>query len=77
MALLGLPNNPQQLIQSAFNDDSLLTHYPLQLRAVTSLLQMARDLMRAGQFSSSTAASLGNDLHITDVLRMMQSLFIS
>jgi hypothetical protein len=74
--LMELPNKPpDDFLDNAFVQDSLLSHYPVELRAVTSLLQMARDLIRVNSFVPSRLTSLGEELHATDIVRMMQSTF--
>jgi hypothetical protein len=76
MGVLGLVSqNPEALLQRAFADDTLLSRYPIELRAVTSLLQMARDLIRVNGFVPSRLTSLTEGLHAADVVRVMQSTF--
>jgi hypothetical protein len=76
MKLLGLPEPPPALLQRAFREDALLSHYPIELRAVTSLLQMARDLSRTNAFFHSGQTFLTEDLHAADILRAMHSIFL-
>jgi hypothetical protein len=76
MNLLGLSHDPQGLLQRAFAEDPLLSHYPIELRAVTSLLQLARDLIRVNGFVPSRQTFLIEGLHADDVLRLMQSTFL-
>jgi hypothetical protein len=74
--LLGLQSpSPAALMQRAFSDDSLLSHYPPELRAVTSLLQIARDLSRVNGFTPARLTALTDDLHGADILRLMKSTF--
>jgi hypothetical protein len=76
IGLMQLPNNPSgTLLHDAFVQDTLLSHYPIELRAVTSLLQMVRDLIRVNSFVPSHLTSLTEGLHAADVLQMMQSTF--
>jgi hypothetical protein len=76
MNLLGLEGDGAALLQQAFGEDTLLSHYPIELRAVTSLLQMARDLSRTNAFFHSGQTFLTEGLHGADVLRMMLSTFL-
>jgi hypothetical protein len=69
-------DEPEELLQRAFDQDSLLNHYPIELRAVTSLLQMARDLIRVNSFIPSRLTSLVEESPAGDVVRMMQSTFL-
>jgi len=73
--LLRLSKDPDALLQRAFAEDTLLSHYPIELRAVTSLLQLTRDLIRVNGFVPSRLTSLTEDLHAADLVRMMQSMF--
>jgi len=73
--LLKLSKEPDVLLQRAFAQDTLLSHYPIELRAVTSLLQMVRDSIRVNSFVPPRLASLTEGIHAADVLRMMQSTF--
>jgi hypothetical protein len=63
-------------MQRAFAQDSLLYRYPIELRAVTSLLQLVRDLIRVNGFVPSRLTSLVEEVHAGDVIRMMQSTFL-
>jgi hypothetical protein len=74
--LLNLAANPADLMQRAFAQDSLLNRYPIELRAVTSLLQLVRDLIRVNGFVPSRLTSLVEEVHAGDVIRMMQSTFL-
>jgi hypothetical protein len=76
MNLLGLGGDPQALLQRAFSEDALLSHYPIELRAVTSLLQMARDLSRTNAFFPSGQTFLTEGVHAGDILRAMHSVFL-
>jgi hypothetical protein len=73
--LLKLSRDSDALLQEAFAHDSLLSDYPIELRAVTSLLQMVRDLIRLNSFVPSRLTSFTEGLHAADVIRMMQSTF--
>jgi hypothetical protein len=75
MKLLGLNQDTGNLLQLAFSEDSLLSRYPIELRAVTSLLQMARDLIRVNGFVHSPHTFLADGMHAADELQMMQSVF--
>jgi hypothetical protein len=76
MTPLGVSAKTNDLLERGFTEDSLLSRYPIELRAVTSLLQMARDLVRTNGFIHSQQTFLSDDLHAVDVLRMMQSVFL-
>jgi hypothetical protein len=75
MKLLELTPKTDSLLQRGFAEDALLSRYPMELRAVTSLLQMARDLIRVNNFAQRRPTFLADGLHAVDVLRMMQSVF--
>ncbi|HZU38207.1 MAG TPA: hypothetical protein VFA18_19950, partial [Gemmataceae bacterium] len=75
MNQLGLKQDASGLLQRGFAGDSLLSRYPIELRAVTSVLQMARDLTRVNGLVRTPQTFLGGPMHAADVLRMMHSLF--
>jgi len=73
--LLGLPAPDSSLLQTAFVEDTLLSHYPPELRAVTSLFQIARDLQRSNAFFMSKQTRLTDDLHAGELVQALQNLF--
>jgi hypothetical protein len=77
MNVLGLPHDENALLQRAFADDPLVSHWPIELRAVTSLLQMGRDLIRVNGFVPEGRTTLTDELRAGGVLRAMLSTFLS
>jgi hypothetical protein len=78
MTVLQLPaGGADGLLRAAFLDDRLLSQYPAELRAVTSLLQIARDLRRVNSFFQSGQTHLTEQAHATDIIRGIQGLFCS
>jgi hypothetical protein len=75
MNMLGLPNDRAALLQQSFAEDSLISHYPLELSVLTRLLATFRDLERLNHFVLHRQTFLNDQLHLTDALRMMKSAF--
>ncbi len=76
LKLLGPAAVPGGLLARAFLEDALLSRYPIELRAVISLLQMTRDLSRTNAFFHSGQTFLTANSHAADILRAMHSVFL-
>jgi hypothetical protein len=77
MKLLNLNQDAATLLQTAFSEDTLLCRYPPELGAVVALLQVLRNLIRTNSFVQARATFLTDELHFADILRAMQSTFLS
>jgi hypothetical protein len=78
MQALGLPHSAtdrMKLLRRAFDEDSLLSKYPLELDGLIQLIDLARTFINANHFIPTTTATLADDTHIAVSLPMLARAF--
>ena len=78
MTALELPHTAKQresLLQRAFDEDTLLSKYPLELDGLIRLIDIARTFVSANHFIPEPAAVLGDTTHMAIALPMLASVF--
>jgi hypothetical protein len=79
MQTLGLPHTAtdrNKLLRRGFDEDSLLSKYPLELDGLIRLIEIARTFINANHFIPTTTATLADDTHIAVALPMLARAFI-
>jgi len=79
MTALGLPHTAKQretLLQKAFDEDTLLSNYPIELDGLIRLIDIARTFIGVNHFIPQPAAVLGDSTHIATALPMLASAFM-
>ena len=78
MTALGLPHTAKRresLIARAFDDDMLLSNYPLELDGLLRLIDIARTFVSLNQFIPKPAAVLDDATHMAISLPMPAGVF--
>ncbi|CAG8866451.1 hypothetical protein PS861_01468 [Pseudomonas fluorescens] len=75
MTALNLPHDRQRLLARAFQEDALLSNYPLELDAVTRYIDMLRSFSLANWFVPETTPTLRDDTHLTQTLDLFSRPF--
>jgi hypothetical protein len=78
MTALELPHTAKQresLLQRAFDEDTLLSSYPLELDGLIRLIDIARTFVSANHFIPEPAAVLRDTTHMAIALPMLASVF--
>jgi hypothetical protein len=75
MKLLGLSQDRDSLLKRGYDEDPLLSRYPLPLETLVALLKHLRALRRLGQTIQVPTALLADGQHLIDVLPRLQSIF--
>jgi lysophospholipase L1-like esterase len=75
MKLLGLKYDPSDLLQTAFNDDKLLSQYPVELDYLGSALHLLRTAQHANHFIANLVQPLDDNSHLVSILHAMTSVF--
>jgi hypothetical protein len=79
MAALGLPHSAKQretLLLRAFQEDTLLANYPLELDGLIRLIDLTRTLIGANHFIPQPEATLKDNTHMANSLQMLASVFM-
>jgi hypothetical protein len=63
------------LLRRGFDEDSLLSRYPLELDGLIRLIDIARSFIRAGHFIPATTETLTDQTHLAVALPMLSSAF--
>jgi hypothetical protein len=77
MKLLELPQQREALLQRGYDDDTLLSQYPLALDTLIALLKQLRTLRRLGAAIPIPEGLLADRQHLLDLLPRLQSIFSS
>ena len=75
MTKLNLPHNRELLLARAFQEDELLSNYPLELDAVTRYIDMLRSFGQANWFVPTLTPTLRDDTHLIQSLDLFSKPF--
>ncbi len=78
MQTLGLPHpaaDRSALLRRGFDEDTLLSRYPLELDGLIRLIDIARSFIRAGHFIPATTETLTDQTHLAVALPLLASAF--
>jgi len=74
MKVLGLAHDRTALLSKGFDEDELLTHYPIELDFLVSILGVARKLQHVNRLVLPRSAFFTEQLGVGDALRMMKQV---
>jgi hypothetical protein len=74
--VLGLATNQAAMLDQAFNQDTLLSRYPVELDILVQVLSILRKCIITGEFIHAPVGPLSDDAHLADVLRVMKTIFL-
>lgn len=75
MTELNLPHDRERLLARAFQEDELLSNYPLELDAVTRYIDMLRSFSQANWFVPAPTPTLRDDTHLIQALDLFSKSF--
>jgi hypothetical protein len=76
MAELNLSHNRARLLETAFQEDTLLSNYPLELDAITRYIDLLRPLNAANRFVAESANRLRDNTHLSQALKLLSKPFV-
>jgi hypothetical protein len=76
MKLLGLPHQREALLSRSFQEDALLSRFPLVLDVVVALLQRLRGLIRLGESLNVPALIQADGQHLAALLPQLQRILM-
>jgi hypothetical protein len=78
LTALGLPHTATdrtKLLRRGFDEDTLLSNYPIELDGLIRLIAIARTLIHANHFIPEVPATLGDNTHLAATLPMLARMF--
>jgi hypothetical protein len=73
---LNLPHDRDRLLQQAFQEDQLLSNYPLELDAITRYIDLLRPLNSANWFVAESPNRLRDNTHLSQALKLLSKPFV-
>jgi lysophospholipase L1-like esterase len=75
MKALNLPHDRDRLLDKAFQEDPLLSNYPLELDAITRYIDFLRPFNSANWFVAESPNRLRDNTHFSQALKMLSKPF--